>query len=115
MRENILHKEAAAAQKHFLSTATLLTLHRNWFSQFHCNFGEMERARAQGTNSISRKKQNKTPNWKSSCFQNRVSLTWHELSEGFGAGGRDGQGELVDGDPVGDGESIDAPVGRLSR
>ena len=41
--------------------------------------------------------------------------TWHELSKGFGAGGGDGQRELVDGDSVGDSESVDPFVRWLSR
>lgn len=41
--------------------------------------------------------------------------TCHEQSEGFGARGGDGQRELVDGDSVGDSESINPFVRHLPR
>lgn len=39
--------------------------------------------------------------------------TFHEPGKRLGAGGRNGQRELVDCDPVGHGEPVDAPVGDL--
>ena len=41
--------------------------------------------------------------------------TFHELGEGLGAGGGDGQGQLVDRHAVGYGQPVDAPVGHLAR
>lgn len=40
--------------------------------------------------------------------------TCHELSKGLGARGGDGQGQLVDGHPVGHGQAVDPFVGSLA-
>lgn len=44
----------------------------------------------------------------------RIVPTCHELSEGFRTRGRDGQGQLVDGNPVGNGEPVDPFVRSLA-
>lgn len=44
----------------------------------------------------------------------RIVPTCHELSEGFRTRGRDGQGQLVDGNPVGDREPVDPFVRSLA-
>lgn len=50
-----------------------------------------------------------------SCGESARSVpTCHELSERFRTRGRDGQGQLVDGNAVGDGESVDPFVRRLA-
>lgn len=95
--------------KHFLCTATLLTTHRNLFTAL----GKWNESVPRHTDSISRKS-TLTPLEPRTALRGAFTHTFHELNEGFGARGRDGQGELVDGDTVGDGEPVNPFVGRLS-
>ena len=42
-------------------------------------------------------------------------LTCHEVCKRFGAGGRDRKRQLVHGDPVGNGETVNTPVWDFAR
>lgn len=92
-----------------------LTLYRKLFSQLRLSFREMETVLFSCKNTLTRLH----PALR--CRGVRC-LTWHlptgptchELSKGLGARGRDGQSQLVDGDPVGHGQAVDPFVRSLA-
>lgn len=92
-----------------------LTLYRKLFSQLRLSFREMETILFSCKNTLTRL----NPARRCRGVRCRTGHllacpTCHELSKGLGARGRDGQSQLVDGDPVGHSQAVDPFVRSLA-
>lgn len=92
-----------------------LTLYRKLFSQLRLSFREMETILFSCKNTLTqlnpalRCRGVRCPTW-----HLLTGPTCHELSKRLGARGRDGQSQLVDGNPVGHGQAVDPFVRSLA-